>query len=320
VDLHEPITLDEARLAADRVRDVAIRTPLVRLQVEGRTEIHLKLENLQPIGSFKIRGAANRLLGLDPAQLESGVWTASAGNMAQGAAWCARLLGVPFTAVVPDSAPEAKLSAIRRLGGAIQTVSREEFFEIFSTRRKDGLDGVFVHAFSDRDVMAGNATIGLELVQDLPSVAAVYVPYGGGGLSCGIASAVKQLVPEVQVIACEPATAAPLAASMAAGSMQRPAFVPSFVDGAGGPYVYPEMFELAQQLIDRAVAISLDETAAVVRLLADRAHVVAEGAGALSVAAALHHTGPGPVVCIVSGGNINMSWLATILEGATPAV
>lgn len=317
---YNPVTVGQAEEARERIKGVASRTPLMRLYTETQPDIYLKLENLQPIGSFKLRGAANKLLDMKRDELRGGVWTASAGNMALGAAWCARLLGVPFTAVVPETAPQAKLSPIERLEGQIQKVSREEFFEIFSTRRKQGLKGVFVHAFSDPHVMAGNATIALEVLEDLPTVRAIYIPYGGGGLSCGIASVIKQLQDEVTVIACEPATAAPLAASLPVGEMQGADYKPSFVDGSGAPYLYPEMFALARELIDEAVAVLLEDAASAIKLLAERGHVVAEGAGGLPVAAALRHTGEGPVVCVVSGGNINSAWLRAILAGGVPEV
>jgi len=311
--VYTPVTRAEAEAARRRLDGVALRTPLVPLDVAGPARIHLKLEVLQPIGSFKIRGAANKMLQVPRDQLANGVWTASAGNMAQGVAWCARRLGVPSTIVVPVTASEAKLAGARRLGAAIEKVTLDEFFETFATRRRLGIDGFFVHAFSDPDVMAGNATIGLEILEDLPDLRALYVPYGGGGLSCGIAAVVRALAPDVRIIACEPETAAPLAASLRTGSMQEAAFTPSFVDGAGAPRLYPEMFELARVLIDDAVAVPLADVARAIRVLAERAHVVAEGAGALAVAAAMLHNAAEPVACVVSGGNIDRSLLADLL-------
>jgi threonine dehydratase len=315
----DPPTLEQVTEARRRIAGVAIRTPLLRLPLDSAPDIFLKLENLQPIGSFKIRGAANKLLGAPPGELRDGIWAASAGNMALGAAWCARLLRVPFTAVVPEAAPEAKLAGVRRLGGHIDKVSREEFFNIFSTRRREGLNGMFVHAFSDQEVMAGNATIGIEILEDLPDVSAVYIPYGGGGLSCGISAAIKALKPEVRIVACEPETAAPLNASFNVGAPTDVDFVPSFVDGAGGPRVYPEMFELARRLIDQAHPVPLEGVTEAVRLLLQASHVVAEGAGALGLAAAMRQAREGPVVCLVSGGNINPNLLQTILLGEVPA-
>jgi threonine dehydratase len=312
------VTRAEAQSARERITGVAIRTPLVRIETDSPAEIFLKLENLQPIGSFKIRGAGSKLMGMDPSELRDGVWTASAGNMAQGVAWCARHLGVQFTAIIPDTAPQAKVAAIERLGGRIRKVPREQYFEVYSTRTFPGQEGLFAHAFSDHDVMAGNATIGLEILEDLPEVRAVYIPYGGGGLSCGIASVVRAQSKDVEVVTCEPDTAAPLAASFAAGEPTVPPFQPTFIDGAGGPHVFPEMFALAQELISRAMSVSVDETAAAVRFLAERAHVVAEGAGALALAAAMKEGQEGPVVCVVSGGNINAGALSEILAGRIP--
>jgi threonine dehydratase len=310
-------TLEEIRAARERIAGKALRTPLVRLEVDG--DVHLKLENLQPIGSFKLRGAANAIALAPPETLAQGVWTASAGNMAQGVAWCARDLSVPCSVVVPDTAPRAKLAAIERLGAQAILVSLDEWLEVFRTREREGMEGLFVHAFSDPDVMAGNGTIALELLEDLPDLDAVISPYGGGGLSCGIASAMRELKPGCRVYACEAEAAAPLAASLAAGEPVRVEWTQTFVDGIGAPEVFPEMFALARDLLDGSLVVSLEEAAEAVRLLAERAHVVAEGAGAVPVGAALSgRAGDGKVACIVSGGNIDAAVLADILRGVLP--
>ena len=306
--------------ARERIAGVALRTPLSRLNVEGPAEIYLKLENLQPIGSFKLRGAANLMLQTRADALARGVWTASAGNMAQGVAWCARMLGVPCTVVAPATAPATKLAAIQRLGARIIPVSFAEWMEVFRTRHYDGMDGLFVHAFSDEAVMAGNGTIGLEILEDLPDVDAIVIPYGGGGLSCGVAAAVRALRPDVRVFAAEADTAAPLAASLAAGKPVEINYVPSFVDGIGAPRVFPEMWALARVLLDGSLTSSVADIASAVALLAERARIVAEGAGAAGVAAALAgKAGAGKIVCVVSGGNIDGGKLATILRGEIPA-
>ena len=317
---HDPITLDEIKAAQKRLAGIALRTPMVRLNVDSTpAEIYLKLEMLQPIGSFKIRGAANVVAQMSRAEMAGGVWTASAGNMGQALAWCAREQGVPCTVVVPETAPETKVNAIRRYGASMVTVSLEEFFETFATRQREGLAGTFVHAFSDRRMMAGNGSIGLEILEDLPDVDVIVAPYGGGGLSCGVASAAKAISPHVKVFACEPDTGAPLHASWGKGSPVVPPFTRTFVDGAGGQRVYPEMLELASTLLDGALAVPVDSVAAAIRQLAGRNHIVAEGAGALSVAAAMEGlAGGGKVCCVVSGGNIDASVLASILVGAVP--
>ncbi|MEA2643296.1 MAG: hypothetical protein QOG08_322 [Chloroflexota bacterium] len=314
---YEPITLDEVINASNVIAGRILRTPLVRLNVDdAAADIYLKLENLQPIGSFKIRGAIYALSHMAPDELRDGVWTASAGNMAQGVAWCARELQIPCTVVVPDTAPETKLAAIRRLGAVIVPVTLDEFFETFSTRRRRGLKGVFLHAFSDPRVMAGNGTIALEILDDMPDVDAILVPYGGGGLSCGIASAVRASAPGVKVYACEPETAAPFTHSFRAGMQVEAPFKRTFIDGAGGPRVYPEMFELAARLLDGSFSVPVESVAEAVRLMVERNRVVAEGAGALPVAAALAGmAGKGRVCCVVSGGNIDNAVLASILEG-----
>jgi threonine dehydratase len=309
------IPLAEIEAARERLAGSIVRTPLVRLELEDApAEIYLKLENLQPIGSFKLRGAGNAMLLASPEDLERGVWTASAGNMAQGVAWWARRLGTHCTVVLPDTAPKTKISAIRRLGADMIPVTFEEWHEVFRTRTFEGLDGLHVHAFSDDAVMAGNGTIGLEILDDLPDVDVILAPYGGGGLSCGIASAVRELASSCNVFAAEVATGAPLAASLEAGEPVKVEYTPTFVDGIGGPEVFPEMFALAEELLDGSLVASPDEVTDAVRLLAERARVVAEGAGATPVALARRGAaGAGKVVCVVSGGNIDSAKLAEIL-------
>ena len=320
VDRLEPPTLEDIRAARQRLAGSAVRTPLIRLNADGApATIFLKLENLQPIGSFKLRGAGNAMALADPALLAKGAWTASAGNMAQGVAWHARRMGVPCTVVVPDTAPQTKLDAIRRLGARIVPVTFQQWLEVFRTRRYDGMTGLFVHAFSDPAVMAGNGTIGLEILEDLPDADAVVIPYGGGGLACGIAAALRALKPGVKVYAAEVETAAPLGPSLAAGRPVEVTYIPSFVDGIGAPVVFPEMLELARRLLDGSLVEPLAKVAGAVRLLAERNRVVAEGAGAAPVAAALAgKAGGGKVVCVVSGGNIDAAKLAKILEGGIP--
>jgi threonine dehydratase len=310
------IPLEEIRRARETIAGAAIRTPLVRLP---DTDVWLKLECLQPIGSFKIRGATNAIRQAAPDELSRGVVTASAGNMAQGVAWAAREAGVPATIVVPEHAPETKLAAIERLGGRVLKVPFERWWRAIEESRFEGVDGLFVHPVQDELVMAGNGTIGLEILDDLPDAETVLVPYGGGGLTAGIASAVKALDPRVKVFSVEPETAAPLSASLAAGEPQEVEYRPSFVDGAGSRAVLPRMWPIVRELIDGAFTASLEETAAAIRLMAERARVIAEGAGALATAVALSgRAGSGKIVCIVSGGNIDFANLAPILAGKTP--
>jgi threonine dehydratase len=317
----QPIPLEQIRAARERIAGSAIRTPLVRLSVDDApAEVFLKLECLQPIGSFKIRGAGNALAQASPEVLSRGVYTASAGNMAQGVAWNARRLGVPCSVVVPESAPETKLSAISRLGAEVVKEPFDRWWQVLVDHRYEPLsDRLFVHPVSDPAVMAGNGTIGLEILEDLPDVDSVVVPYGGGGLSSGIASALRALKPDAMVFACEVATAAPFAASLEAGEPRQIDYVPSFVDGIGAKGVLAEMWPLANQLLAGSLVVSVAATAAAVRLLAERNRVIAEGAGAVPVAAALAgQAGSGKVVCVVSGGNIDAAKLARILQGEVP--
>jgi threonine dehydratase len=292
----------------------------VRLHApESPAEIWLKLECLQPIGSFKLRGAANAIRRAPPGALADGVVTASAGNMAQGVAWVARELGIPATIVVPEHAPQTKLDAIERLGGHVVRVPYERWWQALEESRYDDADGWFVHPVMDERVMAGNGTIGLELVEELAEIDAVLVPWGGGGLTTGIASALAARSPATAVHVCEPETGAPMTAALAAGEPVPVEYRPSFVDGAGSKALLRPMWERARPLVAAAHSVTLDETAAAVRLLAERASVVAEGAGALAVAAALAgRAGEGRLVCIVSGGNIDPHRLAAVLRGETP--
>ncbi len=311
------IELSEIESARARIADVAVRTPLVRLRVEDApADIYLKLEMLQPIGSFKIRGATNAVRTAAPEARARGLVTASAGNMAQGVAWIGRELGLPVTIAVPEHAPQAKLSAIERLGGKILKVPYEEWWQSIVTSRVDGVDGLFVHPVQDEGVMAGNGTIGLEILDDMPDPDAVVIPYGGGGLTVGIASAIRAFRPETKIYTAEPETGAALVAALAAGGPTDVQYSPSFVDGSGSRRVLDSMWPRVQPLVDGAFSVPIADAAAAVRTLAERAHVIAEGAGALATAAALAgRAGTGKVVCIVSGGNIDLAKLAGILEG-----
>ena len=313
------IELAEIEAARERIAGAAVRTPLLRLHVEAPAEIYLKLENLQPVNSFKIRGATNAVMLAPEKARRTGLVTASAGNMAQGVAWTARELGVPATIAVPEHAPQAKLAAIERLGGRVLKLPYDDWWNAIVTSRVDGVEGLFVHPVQDPGVIAGNGTIGLEVLDDLPEPDAVVIPYGGGGLTVGIASAVKALRPGTRIFTAEPATAAALAAAFAAGKPTDVDYQASFVDGSGSRRVLDTMWPQVAPLVDGALSIPLAEVAAAVRLLAERARVIAEGAGALALAAALSgRAGSGRVVCIVSGGNINLSTLAETFSG-TPA-
>jgi threonine dehydratase len=324
------IPVEQIRRARDVLDGTAIRTPLVRLDVDSDTEIWLKLELLQPVRSFKIRGAGNAVLQASDAELANGVLTASAGNMAQGVAYAARLRGVPATIVVPDHAPQTKIEAIERYGGRVIKVPYEEWWQVLVTGRYEGATSVgsteqsgtalFVHPVDNDRVMAGNGTIGLELLEQLDGFDTVAVPYGGGGLLTGIASAVKQARPDVKFFAVEPETGAPATATLRAGTPTAVEYTPSFVDGSGSRELIPRVWEQASPLLDGAVAMPLGEVAEAVRLIAERMRVIAEGAGALATAAALggRLDGAKKAVCIVSGGNIDPAVLSRILIGEQP--
>ncbi len=311
-----PISLEDIQAARERLVGSAIRTPLIKLNVDNTpAEIYLKLENLQPIGSFKLRGAGNAMALATPEQLAKGVYTCSAGNMAQGVAWNARRLGIPCTAVVPDHAPETKLAAIKRLGGEIIKVPFDDWWNVMVTHHYAGLDGFFVHPVSDPAVMAGNGTIGLEILEDLPDVDTIIIPYGGGGLSCGVATAVRALKQNILIYAGEVETSAAFSGALEAGEKVNINYQASFVDGIGSGSVLDDMWPLAKMLLDGSLVMSLAEVAEAIRLLAERNRVIAEGAGATPVAAALSgKAGGGKIVCIVSGGNIDFEKLTKIFK------
>jgi threonine dehydratase len=311
------IELAQIEAARERLAGVAVRTPLVRLyHDDAPAQIYLKLEPLQPINSFKIRGAANAVRLATESERASGLVTASAGNMAQGVAWAARELGLTATIAVPEHAPEAKLVAIERLGGKVVKLRYEDWWNAIVTSRLDGVEGLFVHPVQDEGVMAGNGTIGLEILEDLPDPDTIVIPYGGGGLTVGIASAIRALRPQVKIYTAEPATGAALAGALKAGEPTEVPYEPSFVDGSGSRRVLDSMWPRVMPLVDDAFSVPIADTAAAVRIIAERVRVTAEGAGALATAAALAgRAGGGKVVCIVSGGNINSTKLAEILTG-----
>lgn len=321
--LLQPVTLEEAEEARERIAAVVVRTPLLTFPADeraGGAEVFLKLENLQPIGSFKLRGAANAMSIAGSAALARGVYTASAGNMAQGVAWCARELGVRCQVVVPEHAPRAKTDAIARLGGEVVKVPFEEWWQTLLDHAFPGMDSVFVHPFADAGVMAGNGTMALEILADLRDIDAIVVPFGGGGLACGVASVVRAVSPRTRVYAVEVETAAPLTASLAAGEPMPVTYTRTFIDGMGSGAVSAEMWPLAQSLLAGTVVVSVAQVAEAVRLLAERARVVAEGAGAAPLAAVLTGAFAGQrVVCVVSGGNIDGYRLAEILRGQVPS-
>jgi threonine dehydratase len=317
------ISLDTVRDAAETVYRAAIRTPLVRLDLPGRRtddpEIFLKLETLQPIGSFKIRGAQNAIARLSRTELADGVWTVSAGNAAQGVALAARLAGVTCSVMVMDTAPDTKLRAIERLGATIVKASYDECWRTVEQHGSSRMRGRFVHPFDDDDFISGNGTIGLEIMEDLPDTDAIVAPLGGGGLLAGIGVAVKALRPETQVYAAEPETAAPLFVSLQAGQASRfEGWQPSFVDGAGGKSVLTSMWPLLRTWVDDSVVVTLDQAARAMRFVAERVHVIAEGAAACAVAAALSDTvaarGHRKIVAVVSGGNIDLGRFSELMR------
>ena len=305
-----PITLEEIRAARERIAGTIMRTPLVRLELgPDFPEVYLKLENLQPINAYKLRGAANAVAMLPEAERKCGVWTISAGNAGQGVAYAARQAGVPCSVVAIETAPQAKLDRMRTLDAKLVLVSYEEAWKTLEARAYPGVDGTFIHPFDDDNFIAGHGTMGLEILEDAPETRVVVAAIGGGGLITGIGSAMKAIRPELRIIGVEPETAAPMALSLAAGAPQEfENWKASFVDGAGGQSVFPRMWERMRAVIDDSLVVSLEETRRAMRIMAEKARIVAEGAGALPLAAVLggQVKASGPIVCVVSGGNIDL--------------
>lgn len=305
-----PISLREIQDARKRIADTVVHTPLIRLDLgPGSPDVRLKLENLQPINSYKLRGAVNAVALLSEAERRRGVWTISAGNAGQGVAFAARTAGVPCTVVAIETAPTAKLERMRALGASLMLVSYARAWQALDERTYPGVEGTFIHPFDDDNFIAGHGSMGLEILEDAPDTVAIIAAIGGGGLITGVASAVKALQPDVRVWGAEPETAAPAARSFATGSPQEfPEWQATFVDGAGGKSVFPRMWQRMQPLVEGSIVVTLDEVTHAMRLMAEKTRVIAEGAGALALAAALTgKAGPGPIVAIVSGGNIDLA-------------
>ncbi len=314
-----PITLSEIKDARVRIAGTIVRTPLVRLELgSGFPDVRLKLENLQPINAYKLRGAANAVALLSDAERRRGVWTISAGNAGQGVAYAARAAGVPCTVVAIETAPAAKLDRMRALGAELVLVPYAVAWQALEDRTYPGVVGTFIHPFDDQNFIAGHATMGLEILEDAPDTVAIIGAIGGGGLITGVASAAKALRPDIRVWGAEPETAAPAALSFAKGSAQPfPDWKATFVDGAGGKSVFPRMWQRMQPVVDGFIVVTLDEVKRAMRLMAEKARVIAEGAGALGLAAALTgKAGAGPIVAIVSGGNIDLEKFSELIAAA----
>jgi threonine dehydratase len=316
-----PIALAEVQEARARIAGSVVRTPLVRLDLgPGQPDIRLKLENLQPTNSYKLRGAVNAVALMTEGERRLGVWTISAGNAGQGVAYAARRAGVPCTVVVIETAPAAKIDRMRALGARLVPVPFEVAWRALGERSFPGVEGTFVHPFDDHNFIAGHGTMALEILEDAPDALAVIAAIGGGGLITGVGSVLKALRPEIGVWGAEPETAAPAALSFAMGSPQVfRDWAPSFVDGAGGQSVFPRMWERMKPVVDGSIVVSLEATRNAMRLLAEKTRVVAEGAGALPLAAALSgRAGQGPIVAIVSGGNLDLAKFCALIAAPTP--
>jgi len=311
-----PISLGDVEEARARISGTVLRTPLVRLELgSGAPEIWLKLENLQPTNAYKIRGATNAVAALSDEERARGVWTISAGNAGQGVAYAARAAGIPCSVVAIETAPQTKLDRMRALGATIVPVSYAEAWKAAEAHAFPGLDGTFIHPFDNHDFIAGHGTMGLEIIEDAPDVKTVIAAIGGGGLITGVGSAVKALRPDVRVFGAEPETAAPYAYSLREGGPRKfPDWQTSFVDGAGGQSVTERMWQRMQPIVDGTITVTLDQTREAMKLIAEKSRAIAEGAGALALAAALTgEAGDGPIVCIVSGGNIDLAKFAELV-------
>ena len=309
-------TLQEIRAAGTLLAPYIIRTPLLRLNLRDRpNEIYLKLENLQPIGAFKVRSMGNAMLTADKDVLRHGAYTASSGNAGLGLAWMADQLGVPATVYAPDTAPTSKLEAIRSFGAQVHLLADDQWWQIIVNSGHPTDPGLYVDAVRSPSAMAGNGTIGLEIIEQLPDVETVIVPFGGGGVACGIAAAIRALKPDIRLVVAESDAATPVTAALTAGRPVPVEVKPSFISGAGAPSVLKEMWPLVSELVDSTVVAPVSEVASAVRLLFEHNHVVTEGAGAISVAGALaDKAGTGKTVCVITGGNIDWEIMAKILQ------
>jgi len=319
IDPVRPIELADVKAARERISGTVLRTPLVKLDLgKDGPDIRLKLENLQPTNAYKIRGAANAVAKLSDEQRARGVWTISAGNAGQGVAYAARAAGIPCSVVAIETAPQTKLDRMRALGADIIPVSYTEAWKAAESHAFEGLDGTFVHPFDNHDFISGHGTMGLEIVEDCPDVKTVIAAIGGGGLITGVGSAVKALKPDVRVIGAEPETASPYAYSRGVGAPSKfPDWEASFVDGAGGQSVTQRMWDRMQAVVDGSIVVTLDQVREAMRLMAEKARIVSEGAGALALAAALTgEAGEGPIVCVVSGGNIDLEKFSSLVTGS----
>src|SRR5436309_10168468 len=320
LDPVRPIKLDEIKDARERIAKTIVRTPLVRLDLGPNfPDIRLKLENLQPINAYKLRGAANAVAMLPESERKRGVWTISAGNAGQGVAYAARQAGVPCTVVAIETAPESKLARMRKLGARLVLVSYDVAWKALDDRAFPGVDGTFVHPFDDHNFIAGHGSMGLEILEDAPDTNAIIASIGGGGLITGIASAVKAIKPEIKIFGAEPETAAPAALSFEKGAPQVfKDWKASFVDGAGGQSVFPRMWERMKPLVDDYIVVTLGETKKAMRMMAEKARIISEGAGVLPLAAALTgKAGKGPLVAIVSGGNIDLKKFSELIASVS---
>lgn len=307
-----PPTLEDVLQARERIAPYVLPIPLAKVD---DAPIYLKFENLQPVGSYKLRGVANAILQTDPALLRNGVAAVSAGNLGQGIAWFARKMGFPCLILVPNHAPEAKVNALRGYGAEIKKITLDEWWTIMSTGVLPGYEGLFLHGVFDRRIMAGHGTIGLDILDDLPDVDAIVIPFGGGAMTCGIAAAVKQRKPHIRIYTCEVETGAPMKAALQHGGPFEVAYTPSFVDGIGSRSLFPEMWPLLQPVVTDSIVVTLDQVRAAIKQLALRHHVIAEGAGAAALAAALTgRAGPGNIACVISGGHIDPKVFAEIIS------
>lgn len=310
-----PPTLTEIEEAANTLRAVAFHTPLVPLHTFDKdTDIYLKLEIHQPIGSFKIRGVFNAVASLDQSERKNGLSTVSAGNTAQALAWTGRYFSVPSRSLMPDTAPQTKIDAVKAYGGQPILVPIAEIFRFLKEQLWENEPYTFIHPWTNRRVMIGHATIGLEIMADLPEVDSVFVPVGGGALIGGIATAIKQRNPSARVYAVEPQGCAALAESF---KQNRPASVDckTICDGVAVPYMTDEVFGILKEIVDDVLLVSEDTVKQTVKRLALGNRIIAEPSAALPVAAALAmpQSKRGQSVCVVTGGSIDTEKLVGIL-------
>lgn len=313
-----PPSLDDIRIAEERLKGIIVRTPLLQLDSPKETgDILIKPEVLQPTGSFKIRGVYNWVASLTPNECKKGFSTFSAGNTARSLGYVAQIYGVSCRSILPEYAPANKVEALRNLGVETLLVSFDEMIKWVFAEGWKRESYAFLHPWTEPKMIAGHGTIGLEIIEDLPDVQTVFVPVGGGALIAGVGGAIKELKPSVRIVGVQTRSYPSLQASFQAG---KPVWIdpkPTICDGVAVPFVADQMYPLLRKIVDDVVTVPEEKVKAAIKQLMLKNKLIVEGAGALSIAAALEMPAEkqGKTICLVTGGSIGPEALSTIISG-----